>query len=630
LEFPFSFEEIVIEKHAISWYLSKMIAPNNDFSLADSNLFNDVIEFTYTEAPTGDNHIGQTLNMSEYKTEPIGAVCPSDLYVDSHIFNTYERKVYPVYLNKIHCKSSNVEIDFAMADRSDLGNDNWKAKSLSNLSIKHNGSGVKTYLFDYEYFGQGTSMNCKRLLLNELKEKGGDVELNPYIFTYIDPASLPCKDSYQFDHWGHYNGAENSSSLESLGDREADEDAVQVGMLNSIVNPLKGSKLYIYGINEFLDENSNAVEGGGIRIEEVSQSDCLAISTDIGTIFTYNSLIEPYNSSGETYNPINYSNNLQHKVVHIEGPPLNVSAYYDCELEIERSDNVFWNTNISAYTVGYKEVHKSQEGNGRTNYEFRLGADNYIDEQFPYTPINNLSYLRGQLEEVSVFNEGNHELKRVTYAYNDIDMGNTNTGIVIANNFILYYWPLSEAALITLLGPIFADYSFEDLLALFCPAKSKGFYEFESYRVELASISERYYDENTTDYIATNTAFGYRSEKPFLLNSKNTSVDSGESISISYTYPKDYPSNAVAVGMVAKHMHNYPFTIDQTGSIMKNEVFTYESSQLLLSGPIPNSIKSEIFLPIIYENVQKGINLLLMSLMIILMLKDIIDSQILI
>ncbi|HEX2921875.1 MAG TPA: RHS repeat domain-containing protein [Bacteroidales bacterium] len=139
------------------------------------------------------------------------------------------------------------------------------------------------FLNDGGDYSQGLTADnkSKRLKLDSLII-GTSVSNNNYVFNYYQQVPLPYKTSFAVDHWGYYNGQENSSFINpsyartiipnlyalsvargiSIGDfpaelffngatRGASGNFITAGMLHSIQYPTKGKTVFKYESHDF-------------------------------------------------------------------------------------------------------------------------------------------------------------------------------------------------------------------------------------------------------------------------------------------------------------------------------------------------------------------------------------------
>ncbi|MDU1893064.1 MAG: RHS repeat domain-containing protein [Dysgonomonas sp.] len=205
----------------------------------------------------------------------------NDISID---LSTHEQ----IYLDKIAYSGGEVKFEYSF-DRID-----YKLEPrLQNIYIKENGINTSHWLFNHNYFVSNTnnkeiptlaqlkgklgiynnhydeSWNQKRLKLNELKHISINNESKTYKFLYNE-TRLPTKLSSSIDHWGYYNGANNSylipSTLQNISqlegglefaskglgaDREANPNYNQAFILKEVIYPTGGVTRFSYETNRY-------------------------------------------------------------------------------------------------------------------------------------------------------------------------------------------------------------------------------------------------------------------------------------------------------------------------------------------------------------------------------------------
>lgn len=149
-------------------------------------------------------------------------------------------------------------------------------KRLEELSFfAQTGSLLKRYDFHHSYFGSTPSFLDLRLKLDSIVLNETNSPLSPlqspvYSFTY-NTVELPSRDSKAIDYWGFYNGANNSSLIpynfyyditsENFdgGDRDANFEFSQAGLLEKITYPTGGSTTFHYEPNTVAVDEINLI-----------------------------------------------------------------------------------------------------------------------------------------------------------------------------------------------------------------------------------------------------------------------------------------------------------------------------------------------------------------------------------
>lgn len=133
-----------------------------------------------------------------------------------------------------------------------------------------NGTSNRNFSLEYDYFPSlcnpsDNSPECYRLKLKSFSETDLN-DTKSYDFKYYS-GDVPKKKDYGQDHWGFYNGQNNSSLVpnvtygtQELGggaNREPSFDNTQIGMLSKITYPTKGSTSFFYEQNTWEDVATN-------------------------------------------------------------------------------------------------------------------------------------------------------------------------------------------------------------------------------------------------------------------------------------------------------------------------------------------------------------------------------------
>lgn len=189
-----------------SWYLDKIKFPNSDKSI-DFTYVSDGAQLTQWESGNFE-----TKHFREFYSE-----------AEKAIVSYSKNWVETVHLSSITFENGEVKFELG-SERCDLIGD----KVLQEITIKNASSEViKRYAFKYTYNGWNDSdaetVDCDdfqgddadlRLMLKEITEvdAGNLNKKPPYTFTYYE-GSLPSRKSRSQDHWGYYNGSNNSTLI---------------------------------------------------------------------------------------------------------------------------------------------------------------------------------------------------------------------------------------------------------------------------------------------------------------------------------------------------------------------------------------------------------------------------------
>ncbi len=176
-------------------------------------------------------------------------------------------------------------------------------KSLDQIEIYTSvNTLIKKYDLAYSYFGPGSSdPDDNRLKLTSVTEGSATSQKPPYTFTYEESVQLPNRQAASTDHWGYYNGKNNTTHVPSFkytipftgttynysgADRAANPATMQAGILKKIQYPTGGETDFTYETNTTADE----------RIPATTYSQIIPFGLDQ----PYSSLTSPYETSSFT------------------------------------------------------------------------------------------------------------------------------------------------------------------------------------------------------------------------------------------------------------------------------------------------------------------------------------------
>lgn len=210
---------------------------------------------------------------------------------------------------------SNGQIQFGFdSTRNDLGG----AYRLNNIRIySKNAAGALTFLkqdnlyyswFNPTYGAVATNpAEYYRLKLDSVKEISGTYSARPYSFVYNnpDPGNNTAKHSYNVDHWGYYNGANNSTLIPSTqveydpivnqagfgiivnysgANRQPDSTYMPTFSLQSVTYPTGGKTVFAYEANDYDYANSTTSGGASIPYVQTVSMDSLISSSKHGLV----------------------------------------------------------------------------------------------------------------------------------------------------------------------------------------------------------------------------------------------------------------------------------------------------------------------------------------------------------
>ncbi|TRX34057.1 RHS repeat protein [Flavobacterium sp. ZT3R18] len=227
-----------------AWYLTKIVHPKGD-----------EIYFNYFNK--NDRYItskSQTLTIQyptiQYTCEGMVSMLPELSTIFEHRINVSGKAIKSISSNN----GINGEITFNYLDNNsadvDFGNN-----KISEIVITKN----KIDVLEKVKFIYTTTQN-KRVFLDKIQYN--DLAKN-YQFEYLEKEKFPDRLSLSQDHWGYYNGANNSclvpnktgldtDNIDYKGaDKEPNGNFAKLGMLNKIIYPTKGSSSFEYESNDY-------------------------------------------------------------------------------------------------------------------------------------------------------------------------------------------------------------------------------------------------------------------------------------------------------------------------------------------------------------------------------------------
>lgn len=237
-----------------AWFLTRQISAN----------LKDTIQFNYTA--TNFSNEGELPSQMRYDAKPgQNSNCtynPTSPDASYETTTATSQAISSYMLSSIVGSGGKIEFTSAQ-DRADMNLGNkFRLKEVNFYSAR--GS---AYLFlrkfrFYQSYSNSTATDPmqKRLLLDSMVEVNGNDSL-VHRFSYINPGSIPKKNSYSQDHWGYFNGASNTTlipvydngagTIYSGANREPDTASAQVGLLNTITYPEGGSTTFEYELNDY-------------------------------------------------------------------------------------------------------------------------------------------------------------------------------------------------------------------------------------------------------------------------------------------------------------------------------------------------------------------------------------------
>ncbi len=244
-----------------AWYLHKIESVNGHFT----------IDLSY-ESQTYGYH---TISMFPVKQDAQGSFL---FPANDTGYGAIKILIEGVRLSQINF--SNGQIDFVVGNlRTDLDgtlagigglDPNTEAKALDSIKITDSGAFCKVFDFDHGYFedsitsltgdlaGYTIDSDRRRLRLDRITEVtcDGSLDIPPYEFEYFQETLVPRRLSFARDHWGYYNGQNNTgliptyteNYLEAIpgADRDPSWPEMREGTLKTITYPAGASTTLDY------------------------------------------------------------------------------------------------------------------------------------------------------------------------------------------------------------------------------------------------------------------------------------------------------------------------------------------------------------------------------------------------
>ena len=227
-----------------TWYLDQIVT-----------ILNDTVNFSYQDYTS--DYYSRQMAMKYTSNTADGTGACTNQSGESHFYD--HTTVLGKRISEIDFKSGKVIFTKSDADRTDVTND----YSLQAISIFNNdGLLLKKYNFSYSYFNSQAlpptilppAYTTTRLRLDSIQIES-PIAPPPYTFSYMS-GILPSIFSFSQDHWGYYNGQNNSTliPMAQIGqtlvtDRSVNVNYAQEGTLQRITYPTGGKTDFIYESN---------------------------------------------------------------------------------------------------------------------------------------------------------------------------------------------------------------------------------------------------------------------------------------------------------------------------------------------------------------------------------------------
>jgi YD repeat-containing protein len=241
----------VISAAVTAWYLSKIVHPNgSEIYLTYSNYLMEYVASNSQSMAMSYPLMQFSCNNSPYSTLPtLSGITATDMSVQG-------KKITKIFSN--NPVDGYITFDYyAPTMYADIDGNN----KIENITLFATASDtIEKIKFDY------LKTANQRVFLQDITFR--DPTKN-YKFEYISPTEFPNRLSYNQDHWGYYNGKENTNlvpknineyDLNDLNyggaDKEPDSNFAKIGLLKKIFYPTKGYTEFDYEGNTFWGEKT--------------------------------------------------------------------------------------------------------------------------------------------------------------------------------------------------------------------------------------------------------------------------------------------------------------------------------------------------------------------------------------
>ena len=446
---------------ATSWYLSKIIMPNDDeitFEYQRVNYICQMYRYTYNIVASKEEYEG--IFGSDLASEGFGVVWPT--LKKSY----YGKLISPVYLHDINFpngdrvnlwrtkldgsteelkyptkafeKSYDEQTDHYMFYQNSTNNftikdciDSLKWQSLGAVCVTNKSGGSYIYQFTY------TKDYNQRLTLKKLTKTYSYAPLCSYEFEYYQPEKMPKYFEEETDHWGYCNGVpvtEYGTDLKNYYKRrEPDAEKMKYGILTKIIYPTGGYTRFEYEPHTYskvVDKSRQALESlaeekiaGGLRIKRIYGSKT-GNSSDEQMMKEYH-YVKNFATGGTEPSGI-----LGGKIQYLfENYPVYSYNYNDAVaiLSVFSSQSVLPMSENSARShIGYSEVTEKNANGSYKVYKYTNFDSGIFDEphlsiiqgsETDYEPYTSRAMERGLLTSVEEYDSGNKLKYRQLISY---------------------------------------------------------------------------------------------------------------------------------------------------------------------------------------------------------------------
>lgn len=282
----------ILKTYTSTWYVSK---------IEDLNAPSRYIEFTYDNYTLDRNWTQYETRNYNVQGNPDPDICDGYYSYDGGLssFQSNTITIAGKQLKEITTSSGYFSIELTRSsNRPDLAG-LGSATNLYRLEslIYKGASGAALYQQHFNYYG-----DIDRLKLASVQKEGlangGSEFIPPYEFTY-ESTNLPAYNSKSIDHWGYYNGANNSTLLPEYihqlattfiyfpgGDRTPNESYTKASILEKIKQPTGGYSHFEYELNQYSFISDQTLESFN-QYEAIEEDEIIGATSPPGANGTY-------------------------------------------------------------------------------------------------------------------------------------------------------------------------------------------------------------------------------------------------------------------------------------------------------------------------------------------------------
>jgi YD repeat-containing protein len=623
-----------------SWFLTRIISPN---SL-------DTVHFTYWET-ANPIPVMSNLLMTESMTYRLesgphslpdngsgyvpGALCPPVTPGSQLSASVNETTIRKKFLKEIRLGSKVILFE-SITGRLDMSNP--EERRLVGITLEEDGVGIRKYELLQSYFSSGGMPDNKRLKLDEVQKLGYNQQAGQFIaaepphrFEY-NPLTLPSLYSRAIDHWGYYNGVENTSLIPTVVDgpcsfglaayREPDQYYMKASVLEKLVYPTGGYTVFEYeahqaGKEPYLDQGNVVIFPtrtiGGLRVKSVK--DFTQVGQQSGE------RRYEYEADPKVLNSVPYSYSAG--VLYSE--PMYLSfGQYQFEAPIVQQPNEL-NPLLLDYTtylttafatsqtglgtimgshVGYTKVREyawdatSAENNGHTDYYYNIVA---VTEALnsPFTHATNDIYI-GDLQKEIVYDQSGQPLRKTYYEYTNPNSETRNYDSFVG--YKIYQDPIQDNRLVLALTPTppfewrtLDNFWFYDSLnpsyqqQQFQAKRKLGMYFLKTHWKYMTKKRTVQFSQSVNgDSLWTEESYYYDNDTHVQLTRTETADSQGKSAVVKQKYPADMPgplSQEATDALISMNQRNVLTPVVEQIRILSGNVVAANRTDYIILGP---------------------------------------------